>query len=113
MRWPNHAFSFILAVSIVNVQNAALYFLNKVPVTEPSAHSTEDNSPASPLVPTTHLLATGHRIEDGQQLLQNCLSVLILPWLIVVKHWNIGLHPIKVQPENAHLVAGIVHVLCM
>ena len=25
MRWPNHVFSFILAVSIVNVQNAASY----------------------------------------------------------------------------------------
>ena len=32
MRWPNHVFSFILAVSIVNVQNAALYFLNKAKV---------------------------------------------------------------------------------
>ena len=29
MRWPNHVFSFILAVSIVNIQNAASYFLNK------------------------------------------------------------------------------------
>ena len=32
MRWPNHVFSFMLAVSIVNVQNAALYFLNKAKV---------------------------------------------------------------------------------
>ena len=32
MRWPNHIFSFILAVSIVNIQNAASYFLNKAKV---------------------------------------------------------------------------------
>ena len=32
MRWPNHVFSIFLAVSIVNVQNAASYFLNKAKV---------------------------------------------------------------------------------
>ena len=32
MRWPNHVFSFILSVSIVNVQNATSYFLNKAKV---------------------------------------------------------------------------------
>ena len=31
-RWPNCVFSFILAVSIVNIQNAASYFLNKAKV---------------------------------------------------------------------------------
>ena len=29
MRWANHVFCFILAVTIVNIQNAAVYFLNK------------------------------------------------------------------------------------
>ena len=29
MRWPNRVFSFILAVFIVNIQNAASNFLNK------------------------------------------------------------------------------------
>ena len=32
MRWPNHVFSFILAVPIVDVQNSAAYFLNKAKV---------------------------------------------------------------------------------
>ena len=29
MRWANRVFCFILAVTIVNIQNAAVYFLNK------------------------------------------------------------------------------------
>ena len=29
MRWPNHVFCFLLAVTMVNVQNAATYFLQK------------------------------------------------------------------------------------
>ena len=28
-RWPNQVFSFLLAVTVVNVQNAATYFFNK------------------------------------------------------------------------------------
>ena len=29
MRWANHMFCFLLAITIVNIQNAAVYFLNK------------------------------------------------------------------------------------
>ena len=29
MRWPNRVFCFVLAVAVVNIQNAACYFLNK------------------------------------------------------------------------------------
>ena len=29
MRWANNVFCFILAVTVVNIQNAAVYFLNK------------------------------------------------------------------------------------
>ena len=29
MHWPNHVFCFLLAVTMVNVQNAASYFLQK------------------------------------------------------------------------------------
>ena len=29
MRWANHMFCFLLTVTIVNIQNAAVYFLNK------------------------------------------------------------------------------------
>ena len=29
MHWPNHVFCFLLAVTMVNVQNAATYFLQK------------------------------------------------------------------------------------
>ena len=29
MRWANHVFCFLLAITIVNIQNAAVYFLNK------------------------------------------------------------------------------------
>ena len=29
MRWPNHVFCFLLAMTMVNVQNAATYFLQK------------------------------------------------------------------------------------
>ena len=29
MRWANHIFCFLLAVTVVNIQNAACYFLNK------------------------------------------------------------------------------------
>ena len=29
LRWPNRVFSFLLAVTVVNVQNAATYFFNK------------------------------------------------------------------------------------
>ena len=30
MRWANHVFCFLLAITVVNIQNAAVYFLNKV-----------------------------------------------------------------------------------
>ena len=29
MHWPNHVFCFLLAMTMVNVQNAATYFLKK------------------------------------------------------------------------------------
>ena len=29
MRWPNRVFCFLLAITMVNVRNAATYFLNK------------------------------------------------------------------------------------
>ena len=29
MRWPNRVFCFLLAITMVNIQNAATYFLNK------------------------------------------------------------------------------------
>ena len=29
MRWANHMFCFLLTITIVNIQNAAVYFLNK------------------------------------------------------------------------------------
>ena len=29
MRWPNHVFCFLLAMAMVNVQNAGTYFLKK------------------------------------------------------------------------------------
>ena len=29
MHWPNHVFCFVLVVAVVNIQNAACYFLNK------------------------------------------------------------------------------------
>ena len=29
MHWPNRVFCFLLAIAMVNVQNAATYFLNK------------------------------------------------------------------------------------
>ena len=29
MQWPNRVFCFLLAVTMVNIQNAATYFLNK------------------------------------------------------------------------------------
>ena len=29
MRWANHVFCFLLAITIVNIQNTAVYFLNK------------------------------------------------------------------------------------
>ena len=29
IHWPNRIFCFVLAVAVVNVQNAAFYFLNK------------------------------------------------------------------------------------
>ena len=32
MRWPNRVFCFLLAVTMVNVQNAATYFLNKAKI---------------------------------------------------------------------------------
>ena len=38
MRWANHVFCFLLAIAVVNIQNAAVYFLNKAKLDALQSH---------------------------------------------------------------------------